>query len=505
MRRLATQDPIRFCSPYDRRGQALVEFGIIAFMLSFLAAGLLGIIVIGLGSFQNNIATENAGRVLDGNPLFIKENFVAHFTMDPNDPFEKDDDFENVTARQVYRFLNEYPIDAGGSVLYDESRLILSPADWANRQNLNLTAINRSLLGQYIFDPDLEIDGQQGAYRFPGAVVTNQNANPPSRTVMIPILPGPNANGIGRSFHVESTDAQFFYPVSQDWVAPVVIGKEQNGDGFEFRIIMFHPSQPASTLTIEREIDAQGRLISQTPVEADDGAVDAAIGDPPAGYVLTPATSINPQYGASSSRGQFGLGESFAFATTVRPYRLVFETSSLFRTGTPLYAVKYEYADHGNPGPPLTNASDHSLDFEQLVIDRFTPELRRYIVDPNATSDLDTYLIRLLPNDGGVWRVSASIEFERVGDLVSASEDLEDHRVELRLYKNGVFERVFARFNEPFDTVSERLLGDVLTNGIVDDNLQVRVFTERPDGETYEVRLTGASETNWVSFERIGD
>ena len=287
----------------------------------------------------------------------------------------------------------------------------------------------------------------------------------------------------------------------------MVIGKDLNGDGFEFRIIMFHPSQPASTLTIEREFDSQGRLIQQTPVAADDGAVDAVIRDPPAGYVLTPPTSINSQFGSIRVAGQFGLGESLAFATTVRPYRLVFETSSLFlmRASFNPIVVKYEYADDGNPGPLLTNASDQSLDFQQLVIDRFSQKLRRYIVDPNAASDFDTNFIRLLPNDGGVWRVSASIEFDRVGDLVSESEDLENHRIELRLYKNGNIERVFARFNGPFAADSDRLLGDVLTNGIVGDRLQVRVFTVRPDGETYEVRLNGNSESNWVSFERIGD
>lgn len=491
-------------APRNRPGQALVEFAIIAFVLSFMTVGLLAIVVLALGSFQNNIAAENAGRILDGHHVLIEENFRDHFS-DPSDPdyFDPNEDFENVTARQVYRFLNEYEISADGSVLYDESRLILSLEDWNNREDLNLPAINQSLLGQYIFDPDLVVDGQQGAYRFPGAVVTNQNTDPPTRTVLIPILPGPNgASGIGRTFHVTSTVPQFFYPVSEDWVAPVVIGKEQDGDGFEFRIIMFHPSQPASSMAIERKFDEQGRLISQTPVVADDNAVDAAIGGPPNGYVLAPPTTINPQYGASASRGQFGLGESLAFATKIRPYRLVFETSSLFRTGTPLYAVKYEAAGAQiNLDNSETDVDDQLLGFEQLVIDRFTPERQRYIVNLDATSDFDTNFVQLLPNDGGVWRVTVAAEFEPTNSL---SWEV-NHVLQLRLYKNRQEEHLIAAHNvtsghsEPIS-----ITGQSLIEVEAGDALQVRVFTQRATG-SYEVRLTGRREYNWVSFDRVRD
>lgn len=109
-----------------RSGQAIVEFAIISFVLTAMLAGFLGIIVLGLGSFQNNIAAESAGRLLDEHEVFIEENFFDHFG-DPMDPDYLDptiSDFEDVTARQVYRFLNEYPFDQGAPDrrLYDESR-----------------------------------------------------------------------------------------------------------------------------------------------------------------------------------------------------------------------------------------------------------------------------------------------------------------------------------------------------------------------------------------------
>ncbi|XZE51415.1 TadE family protein [Planctomycetaceae bacterium SH139] len=544
-----------------RDGQALIEFAIISFVLTAMLAGFLGIIVMGLGSFQNNIATESAGRLLDGHEVFIKKNFFDHFgdALDPDYLDPNTNDFEDITARQVYRFLNEYSFDQDepDRRLYDESRLILSRDDWSNRLDLDLPVINQSLLGQYVFDPDLEIAGQdeQGGYRFPGAVVMNENVDPPTRTVVIPLLPGPEGvSGIERTFHVTSTNPTEFYPVSQDWVAPVVIGKEPDGDGFHFRVIMFHPSQPASMMNIEVTKDVNGNIRSQIPVVADDDAVDAAIGDPPDGYVLAPATSFNPLYGASPSRGEFGLGESFgfsqevvggelvAFFAKVRPFRAVFETSSLFRTGASLNPifVKYEYEEDGTPGDleaeptnvhnptdtaisPFANYeevhNDQALRFDQQVIDRAAEVRRRFIVDDTLIDSMDPspsdpsndfvrHVLWLQPNDGGVWRVSVSAELETDG-----SPWEEDHNLQLRLYLNGEYRHLIASHDvtlfqsmPPNNTDSILVAGDALITAEAGDVLQVRVFIDQPTSPpSYAVRLSGERETNWVTFERVGD
>lgn len=232
-----------------RPGQALVEFAIIRFVLTAMLAGFLGIIVMGLGSFQNNIAAKNAGRVLDRNSVFTKANFVSVFASDPVPSFDDNSDLADLGANEVDRVLNVYAFDASepDRRLYDECRLIISRSDWNNRSNLGLSAINESLLGQSIFDRDLD------AYRFPGAVVTNGRTD--KSTVLIPLLPetqdedndgSVTPHGIDRSFNVTSDDETEFDPVSNDWVAPVVIGKSRQSDGSQFRIIMFHPSQPAS-------------------------------------------------------------------------------------------------------------------------------------------------------------------------------------------------------------------------------------------------------------------
>ncbi len=538
-----------------RRGQALIEFAIISFVLSAILAGLLGILVLGLGSFQNNIASENAGRILDGNAVLIEQNFRNHFS-DPIDPdyFDPAQDFENITARQVYRFLNEYPIDADGRVLYDETWLVMTPTEYFTSRDdddnpLNVPEINLSLLGQYIFDPDLipDEETEQGAYRFPGAVVRNA-AN--QQTVLVPILPGPGSTGIDRTFHITSTNSNDFYPVSQDWVAPVTIGRTADGSGF--RVNMFHPSQPASTINMNIVRDAQGDIVSQAPVEADDNAVGNSIGLPPTDYTMSPAASNNPAFGASSSRGEYGLGESYAFVKTVRPFRAVFETSSVFRMGAQLnpILVKYEADETTIPFPTLENEDvaftnhttdvavdpfvnpaayenrgDQVLNFDQQVIDRNGTDLKRFFetgitIDPPASADNDFVenVLWLLPNDDGVWRVSVSAEFQIFDDPLISSDDAYDwaepHELELRLYKNGAFERLITRqvvTDDLFDPAdAERrvvLQGDVLTDAVEGEILQVRVFTSRPASATdlYEVHLTGTPENNWLTFERVQD
>ncbi len=544
----------------DRRGQAMIEFAIVAVVSVMFMTIMITLLVIALGSFQNNIATESAGRILDEHPVLIEQNFRTHFEADTVDPLANTDDFENVTARQVYRFLNEYELDGNniagdGSVLYDESRLILSKVEWANLPTLDLPAINRLLLGQYIFDPDLIVDGQteQGAYRFPGAVVRNMNTG--NLTVLVPLIPGSTAQGISKTFNI-TNNLDSFYPISQSWVAPVVIGKEADGDGFRFRVIMFHPSQPSAL-----QYDASGL------VEADDDTVGGGMDAPPAGYVLTGPQPINPNYESSISRGNYGLGELGIGGGPVgtdgstpaipprkiRPYRRVFETSSVFRIGSPLYVAKYTADENAMPFSPLVDESvllnqtitdtpvepfadyednnDQSLDFESQVVDRFSDGLKRYFVslpvDPPVSADNDFVknVLHLLPNDAGVWKVSVSAEIQVFDDPNDPGDDADEwigsHKLELRLYKNGIFERLFARqvvSTTMFDPTDPRptviLQGAVLTPAVVNDLYQVRVYTQRPTVDPlnpsgpapdYDVQLTGVAETNWVSFERVQD
>ena len=89
---------------------------------------------------------------------------------------------------------------------------MISSANWYDSAfRSGLPEINRALLGNFIYDPDLD------AFRYPGAVVKNAAGE---QTVLIPLLKDttpPVAKGIDRAFYVSSVDT----PVSDDWVGPV--------------------------------------------------------------------------------------------------------------------------------------------------------------------------------------------------------------------------------------------------------------------------------------------
>jgi len=275
--------------PAARQGQALVEFAIISFVLTGMLAGTLGLIVLGLGSFQNNIAAESIGRYLD-------ERLPSSLS----------------TAQDVYDELAEQDF-------YKEEHLIISPANWFDAGfRKNLPEVNRTLLPNYIYDPDLDV------YRYPGAVVTNALDQ---QTVLIPLLPDASlgaSRGIDRAFNVNLGDV----PVSADWVGPVSISKIDDDDDTTYRVVVFYPSQPGPLLNLQVVRDIDGTILSQDPIEADDSAV--SLSALPSGYTFATPTVSVPE-NASTSRGKYGLGETFAFLKRVRPYRRVFESASIVR------------------------------------------------------------------------------------------------------------------------------------------------------------------------------
>ena len=96
------------------------------------------------------------------------------------------------TSEEVYQELN-------ASVQYDEANLVISSANWDDSAfRSGLPEINRALLGNFIYNPDLD------AFRYPGAVVKNAAGE---KTVLIPLIKDtipPVAKGIDRAFNVSS-------------------------------------------------------------------------------------------------------------------------------------------------------------------------------------------------------------------------------------------------------------------------------------------------------------
>lgn len=505
-----------------RKGQALVEFAIISFILVMMVAGFLGLLVLGLNSFQTNIAAENIGRTLDGNDYLTEANFRMHFS-DSNDPeyIAPDDDFENITAKHVYRFLNEFPItdDEGNvSYLYDESRLIIADAEWESARSdanpFNLSEINRALLNQYIHDEDLNV------HRYPGAVVNNPTYS--ANTVLVPLLPGEDdlgnpTNGIEKSFNVDPLDLSACYPVALDWAAPLVVKKVDNGNDFEFQVVLFTPSQPLSTTSMVVERDSEGRVIKQDPVRVNDDELDMTIGSLPDEYTLVRDTSRDPGFASLPTRGDYGLGESTAFYTGeephdrfVRPYRAVFESATTFRIRSPFAPIMVAVSGSESPislddaslvqeppvGSGFEDGDDQAYPLTQLDIGRQSLELRRYFLpsDPSDGNDFDESVLLTLENDGGIWDIEASAEF------VPDTNWTAGHVLELRLYVNGLQRRTIARKEVGINTAEPvTLQGDTLEQIEAGESLQVRVYTS---GST-SVDISGTPRLNYVTFERV--
>ena len=524
-----------------RLGQALVEFAIISFVLTAMLAGFLGLIVLGLGSFQNNIATESAGRILDQHRRFSAAAFDGVFNDPTINPY-------TVTASQVIQMMTEDDpdfVDAYGAPLYHERHLVLSADEWEDRASL--PQLNQLLLTSYIYDPDIvEPPGvigplgqpRQGAYRYPGAVVSRTDGSETYQTVLIPLL---NIDG------VEPCNDDDCQCESAHWVAPLRVCKVLDCDcdsdppvantpiGSEpmFTLSLVYPSQPGSLLSIEFNRNDAGNIerddegFYQYPVEADDANVPtkyaAELATLPDGYTFV-NPSANSDFGASPSRGKYGLGETYAFVKKVRPFRRVFESRTAFRLRFGTLAAKYE-ADSlavalldedddlhtiDTPAEPFIDFEDNEdqfLNIRQQVIDREPDEHSLVIPDvPPTSGNFNDFQYRALvvPAVGaGVWRISVAAEFQPVGRW------MEDHKLELRLYRNGVFEQLIAQnvLSPPIAGTNDsvQLLGQAVVDADATDVLQVRVFTQRPTGQTYETQLTGDRQRNWITYEFLGD
>ncbi len=531
-----------------RAGQALVEFAIISFVLSAIVAGLLGIMVLGLGSFQNNIATENAGRILDQHDELTEANFITHFGLDP-----QEFSIDQATAEQVYQFLTDFTMAYGandeiGMSLYDERLLILTPSRWRhltdpdNPDNKKeVPEINRSLLPAYIYDPDVTVDGETGAFRYPGAVVQRTIEGETYQTVLIPILDatlsGQSIQGVERTFNIDSNALANAHPASQNWVAPVTVVKgTSSSEATEayFKIVLFYPSQPGSMVRVKAVRGEDNKTVSQTLVAADDDSLESQLRDLPDGYALSPPT-VNPAFDVSSSRGEYGLGESYAFLTKVRPYRRVFESASLFRLKSDRLLAKYAFS--GEVEHPFivgqTVTVSQGLDSGTQVLKFLNPLIERNFVTssdaaphptlrlvgpPSDVSNGQEYQLTVPQSGEGTWRVVIMAEVEPQAGYNWG------HEYDLKLLLRDAdgdeqlvaAERVTA--NYPGDSNPIQLFGQAVFVASPGDVFQACVDTKaietgtvtepETDSDTktekYKLQLTGNAGRNWVTYEFLG-
>ena len=288
-----------------RHGQALIEFSIVAFVLTLLLGAM---ITLGFLFFSANVlqqAADVGAMELSRTPVSPVANF-------------------------------DQGLAASG--LFDEVALVV-PTD---QDASTLPLINRLLFPLYIFDPDVNM------LRYPGTLVTNAAGD---QTVVIPIVgtgnrdPSTGVETISEWRRVveeiiPAGATQGPYSLSSPTAGGVDPGTVALRINYPFQsaalVAYDYQDENGNSVAPNQTIGVEG--IQNLPVVASDGLVqgDSTATFPngdtltDAGYAIVDPTA-NSAFGASPHRGRYGLGESQAFATTVRPYRKVISAQAIYR------------------------------------------------------------------------------------------------------------------------------------------------------------------------------
>ncbi|MEW4528193.1 TadE/TadG family type IV pilus assembly protein [Maioricimonas sp. JC845] len=314
-----------------RRGQALVEFAIIAFLSTLLLGALL---TFGFLSFGANVLQQAA----DVGAMELSR-FPYAPTIRPDAPAG----------------LTPFEDALEESELFDEAELVVAPGTLA----ADLPLINQLLFPLYIYDPDIEM------LRYPGTLVSNPDGD---QTVLIPLI-GTDSNGNETITAWKRVVEEVVPSGETEGPFSVTATAAQRGglDAGTVALRINYPYQSAALVAYTytepgvddqgndidipvAPIDAVGRDVDNHPVIADGDAfvVQAPLPD---GYSLgepdnqgeteepegtegaegTEETEANPAFKASAHRGKYGLGEMGAHGKTVRPYRKVLTAQGIYR------------------------------------------------------------------------------------------------------------------------------------------------------------------------------
>ena len=297
----------------DRRGQVLLEFAVVAFLLTFLLGAMLAF---GFLFYSANIVQQAAD---------VGAQELARTPFSPDSSFKTD------------------LMDANKGVFSEAALVVPVGTDPAT-----LPLINQLLFSVYIYDPDIDM------IRYPGTLVTNGDGD---QTVVIAVIGPGNRDAVtgveeisewhrvveeiiptnppgltaGPYSMLASDDEQG--GLSQPGMVALRINYPYQSAGL---VAYVHTDEGGNIINPPDTIGADGVL--NVPVIADDSQVtgaDTAMfpdGDTlsDAGYTLVNPTA-DPNIGASPNRGTYGFGEAQAFLTTVRPYRKVITAQGIYR------------------------------------------------------------------------------------------------------------------------------------------------------------------------------
>ena len=298
-----------------RSGQALIEFAVIAFVLTLLLGAML---TFGFMLFGANVLQQAAD---------VGAMEFARHPFSPTGTFSAGLDDSGL-------FDPEYLVcQIGGTDTTEEDLPAnYTEADYQALQN-RMPIINRLLFSLYIYDRDLN------AIRYPGTVVTRDSDM--ELTVLIPIIGFGNRDantgvetisewrGVVEEILPDGA-TQGAYSLTSTTTGQLDAGMVALRINFPYQSgALVAYQQQDSGGTVLRTTDALGRDdITNVFVEADDASVTAAA--LPTGFSLANPTPDNTTDGLPH-RGTYGLGSMQAFATTVRPYRKVLTAQGIYR------------------------------------------------------------------------------------------------------------------------------------------------------------------------------
>ncbi len=300
----------------DRRGQSLIEFGLVALVLYILMAFVLdfGRGIHGAQVIQS--AADLAARELSRTPLPAStETFIQAMTNEP--------------AFQAVYSENFLAVDISGQPAGED---LLTYLD-----SLGMPPVNKALV-PLMFVSQV---GGSSILRYPGALVTNPSSSAQSPyTVMVPVLTGGTSAGVGPETIAWHRVLEPILPsgVTADnattstdpfsVLAPAGAGIP----GGVIAVRINYPFQAAAMTGFQPpQNDANGEALPNAgfPMSADDAGVTATNDVPNGGSPVAP-DEIAGQYSGTYG-GSYGLGEQGALGTTVRPFRRVISAQAIYR------------------------------------------------------------------------------------------------------------------------------------------------------------------------------
>jgi hypothetical protein len=311
----ASLRPVSRATPQRRRGQAVLEFALIAIVLYLLMATIIEFGRLLHGSQTVQTIVDQAAREVSRVPLSSTTTFAAALT----DP-------------RVQAIYSEDYLAIDLTAWTDSSQTLLG---FLQSQTPSVPLVNQAMLPLMFVDSV----GGKPLLRFPGALVTSSTA-PSGYTVKVPIVTANSPPGGPESIEwhdvlEEVQDSSGNGPFSVAWIDSSGTNPLPGGMvalrlnyAFEAATMAGYQAQP---------LDANGETVPNLsyPIVADDGAVTAVNspngGGSPVSPDLPPPDEQSGAAYAGPYGGTYGLGEMGLQLQTVRPFRKVISAQAIFR------------------------------------------------------------------------------------------------------------------------------------------------------------------------------